>query len=101
MEPEWLGLFPAQVQESKGVLYRADDNWPFLYTREPRIPGLTWRGVVLTLLLSIGLWLLFGGKEALSAETGVKPAAGRCVSNPDPVRLSPPTADSADRTGAS
>jgi hypothetical protein len=75
-EPEWLGLFPARVQESQGVLYRADDNWPFLYTRTPTIPGLTWRSIVLTLLLSIGLWLLFGGKEALSAEAGVKPDYG-------------------------
>ena len=76
LQPEWLGLYPAQVQESKDVLYQADDNWPFLYTREPRIPGLTWRGVALTLLMSIGLWFLFGGKESLVAEAGVKPDYG-------------------------
>jgi SAM-dependent methyltransferase len=73
LEPEWLGLFPAEVQESKGVLRQATDNWPFLYTREPAIPGLTWRSVLLTLFLSIGLWFLFGGKQALEAEAGVKP----------------------------
>ena len=74
--PTWLGLYPTQVQESKGVLHPADDNWPFLYTREPRVPGLTWRGIALTLLLSVGLWFLFGGKEALATEAGVKPDYG-------------------------
>ena len=74
--PTWLGLYPTQVQESKGVLNPADDNWPFLYTREPRVPGLTWRGIALTLLLSVGLWFLFGGKEALATEAGVKPDYG-------------------------
>ena len=76
MPPEWLGLYPAQVQESKDVLYKADDNWPFLYTRDPRIPALTWRSIALTLLLSIGLWFLFGGKKALEAEAGVQPDYG-------------------------
>jgi hypothetical protein len=74
--PEWLGLFPAQVQESDKVLDKADDNWPFLYTRDPRIPALTWRSIALTLLLSIGLWFVFGGKKALEAEAGVKPDYG-------------------------
>ncbi len=76
VEPEWLGLLPAQIQESKGVLYPAGDNWPFLYTRQPQIPAQTWISIVLTVLLSVGLWFLFGGKEALSAEVGVKPDYG-------------------------
>jgi|GEM_PF-249633 len=76
LEPEWIGLYPTKVQESHGVLYEATDNWPFLYTREPRIPGLAWRGIVLTLLLSFGLWLVFGGMKSLEAEAGVKPDYG-------------------------
>jgi SAM-dependent methyltransferase len=74
--PEWIGLYPADVQESKGVLYEATDNWPFLYTREPGIPGMTWRSVALTLLLSVLLWFLFGGRQSLGAEAGVRPDYG-------------------------
>lgn len=74
--PEWIGLYPAEVQESKGVLYEATDNWPFLYTRHPGVPGMTWRSVALTLLLSVLLWFLFGGREALGAEAGVAPDSG-------------------------
>lgn len=74
--PEWLGLFPTQVQESKDVLFQANDNWPFLYTREPRVPALTWRSIALTLLMSFSLWLVFGGKNALDAEAGVRPDYG-------------------------
>jgi hypothetical protein len=71
--PMWLGLVPAQIEESNGTLRMADDNWPFLYTREPQVPGLTWRGVILTLLLSFLLWRVFGGAKALEGEAGVKP----------------------------
>jgi SAM-dependent methyltransferase len=74
--PEWMPLFPAEVEESKGILYQATDNWPFLYTRQPLIPGLTWRSILLTLLMSVGLWLVFGGKQALGAEAGVAPDYG-------------------------
>jgi hypothetical protein len=76
VEPTWLPLFPTRVEESKGILSPADDNWPFLYTREPLIPGVTWRSIVLTLLLSVGLWMLFGGQKALAAEAGVRPDYG-------------------------
>jgi hypothetical protein len=76
VEPEWLGLVPAKVEDHPGALYPATDNWPFLYNRSPSIPGLTWRSIGLTLLLSIGLWFVFGGKEALAAEAGVKPDYG-------------------------
>ncbi len=74
LQPEWLGLFPAKVQDSN--LYPATDNWPFLYTRQPGVPGMTWRSVVLTIFLSVLLWFLFGGKEALGAESGVRPDYG-------------------------
>jgi SAM-dependent methyltransferase len=64
-EPEWLGLRLATIEETKGGTIATDD-WPFLYTRNLVIPGLTWRGVILTLVLSIGLWFAFGGPKALS-----------------------------------
>ncbi|QJW96199.1 spermidine synthase [Frigoriglobus tundricola] len=76
VEPSWVPLFPTQVQESKGVLKPADDNWPFLYSREPRIPGETWRGIGLMVFLSVGLWALCGGPKALAAEAGVRPDYG-------------------------
>lgn len=74
--PEWIGLYPAAVEDSRGKLLRADDNWPFLYTRVPSVPGLTWRGVALTLLLSVGLWFLFGGHKALGTSDGTAPDYG-------------------------
>lgn len=74
--PYWLGLYPSNIEDSKGTLRLADDNWPFLYTRGPSVPGLTWRSIGLTLLLSVGLWFLFGGRESLGAESGVKPDYG-------------------------
>jgi SAM-dependent methyltransferase len=75
LEPEWIGLFPAKMPDV-GNMRLADDNWPFLYTREPSIPGLTWRSVLLTLLMSVGLWAAFGGRKALASEAGVKPDYG-------------------------
>ena len=73
--PEWVGLRLAKVEEIQGEPIATDD-WPFLYTRFPSIPDLTWRGIVLTLVLSIGLWFAFGGWGALSS-TGMSPAASR------------------------
>jgi hypothetical protein len=73
VEPEWLGLVPAKLEESNGTLHQATDNWPFLYTRQAVIPGLTWRGVLLTLVLSVALWVFFGGPKALGGESGAKP----------------------------
>ena len=71
--PMWLGLVTAEVEESNGTLRPADDNWPFLYTRKARVPGQTWTSIILTVILSVGLWWAFGGKKALapdSANTG-------------------------------
>ncbi len=71
--PEWLGLVTAEIEQSGPTLRPADDNWPFLYTREARVPKQTWVSVVLTLVLSVGLWWAFGGKRALVAEGTVRP----------------------------
>ena len=84
VSPRWIGLYPVQkLEESRGALAQADDNWPFLYTRSPSIPGLTWRSIALTLLLSVGLWFLFGGKKAQleKLRPGVKPDYG-CLHAP-------------------
>lgn len=71
--PAWMPLDQTKLQESPEDLIPATDDWPFLYVRKPGIPGLTWRGIGLTLLLSGVLWLLFGGwrkdPDATSGET--------------------------------
>lgn len=75
--PVWYGLQIATVEETKGAKIATDD-WPFLYAREPAIPALTWRGVVLMLGLSIVLWFTFGGNKALAptGTTGIRPEWG-------------------------
>jgi hypothetical protein len=71
----WYPIRIATVQEVPG-LKQATDDWPFVYTRVPSVPGLTWRGVGLTLVLSVLLWFAFGGHRALSAEGGAAPEWG-------------------------
>lgn len=58
--PLWVPLNETTIAES-GDLKPATDDWPFLYVRRPGIPPLTWRGIGLTLALSVVLWLIFGG----------------------------------------
>lgn len=75
--PMWYGLRIASVENSAGVLRQATDDWPFLYAREASIPGLTWRGIILTLILSLVVWFAFGGTKALSTGgTGAAPEWG-------------------------
>jgi spermidine synthase len=38
----------------------ADDDWPFLYLRNPMIPDLSWRGIAVIGLVSLGMLWLFG-----------------------------------------
>ena len=76
LSPSWVRLKTVQIEESKGTLRPATDDWPFLYVRQPQIPGLTIRGVVLTLVLSLGLWLGFGGRKALGGDDGAAPEYG-------------------------
>ena len=73
--PEWIGMRVAKVEETNDAK-QATDDWPFLYSRVPAIPGLTWRGIALTLVLSIGLWFTFGGSKALSGKRGTAPEWG-------------------------
>ena len=66
----WGRLRMTEVEESNGALPPATDDWPFLYVKQPTIPGHTWRGVGLTLIMSFLVWLLFsrGPNEEGSAE---------------------------------
>ncbi|MBY0512493.1 MAG: hypothetical protein K2P78_01110, partial [Gemmataceae bacterium] len=65
----WLGVRPATVEETNGALEPATDDWPFLYMRTRTIPGLTWRGIGLVLVLSGVVWLLFRPREGGQAAT--------------------------------
>jgi hypothetical protein len=73
--PEW---YPLRIAEVKPVpdLKLATDDWPFLYTRSATIPPLTWRGVALTLVLSVLVWFAFGGRKSLAGEGGSAPEWG-------------------------
>ena len=54
----WVKLRSASVEES-GSLPPATDDWPFLYVRKPTVPGSTWRGIGLVLVLSFAVWWTF------------------------------------------
>jgi SAM-dependent methyltransferase len=76
IKPAWLGLVPAHIEETNGTLRMATDDWPFLYTRRPLVPEQTWISVGLTVVLSLGLWLAFGGRGALGGEAAARPDYG-------------------------
>jgi hypothetical protein len=67
--PPWLRLRMATVDAAPADLPHATDDWPFLYSRKPGIPNLTWRGIGLVVLLSAGLWFVFVGREKQPVET--------------------------------
>lgn len=54
---------PATVEVPPGLRV-AEDVWPFLYLRNPMIPGLSWRGIAVIGLLSLGMLTLFGWRSA-------------------------------------
>ena len=58
-DPKWLRLRAAEVAESGGTLRPATDDWPFLYVRQPTIPLVSWRGMLLILGLSVLLLFAF------------------------------------------
>ncbi|MBI5684421.1 MAG: methyltransferase domain-containing protein [Verrucomicrobia bacterium] len=66
---EAVRLKPARLVET-GTWKLPDDDWPFLYLREPRIPAHNWRGLALMLLLSLGLLAVFAPVRTLR---GVNP----------------------------
>lgn len=66
---EAVRLKPARLVETE-TWKLPDDDWPFLYLREPRIPVHNWRGLALMLLLSLGLLAVFAPVRTLR---GVNP----------------------------
>ena len=68
-DTEAVRLKPAKLVETE-TWKLPDDDWPFLYLREPRIPAHNWRGLALMLLLSLGLLAVFAPVRTLR---GVNP----------------------------
>lgn len=56
---ECIRLSPATV-EIPGSLRAAEDNWPFLYLRQPMIPALTWHGALIMAVIAFLMLGLFG-----------------------------------------
>src|SRR4029079_9277235 len=71
----WYGLRIATIAKTHSARVATDD-WPFLYTRDPTIPGLTARGMALMVILSLLLWYAFGGHRALVSDTSTAPESG-------------------------
>ena len=82
--PDWGRLRMTAVEESKGTLRAATDDWPFLYVHEPMIPGHTWRGIGLVLLMSGALWAFFQKWGGAGNETAVASASPGGASIPFP-----------------
>jgi SAM-dependent methyltransferase len=60
---DWRPIRMATTVEDLGSLPVATDDWPFLYVREPSIPQVTWRGIVMMILLSGVLWIVYRPHE--------------------------------------
>ncbi len=65
---DFLAFWPAHITEPKEPLLLASDDWPFLYLREPMIPWLSLRGMLLLAGLSL---VLLGGFAPRSLGRGV------------------------------
>jgi SAM-dependent methyltransferase len=55
---EWYKLGPTQV-ETAGIGTLPTDDFPFLYLRDPVIPGLNLRGMLIVVVLSLAILLAF------------------------------------------
>jgi spermidine synthase len=55
---EWFKLGPAAVQ-TEGIGTLPTDDFPFLYLREPSIPGLNLRGMVIVVAVSLAVLFAF------------------------------------------
>jgi uncharacterized membrane protein len=62
--PRLLKFSPASV-EIPAHLRDAEDAWPFLYLRNPMIPTLSWRGMVVIAVVSTVMLWLFGRQTGL------------------------------------
>jgi drug/metabolite transporter (DMT)-like permease len=56
-DSHWQHFGLASVLPPQGGLRTATDDWPFLYLREPMIPTLSWRGILI--MGGLGLLLIF------------------------------------------
>jgi SAM-dependent methyltransferase len=61
---QWQRIGPAQV-EPRGIRWTPTDNWPFLYLREPVIPALNLRGMVIIAVISLAIQYLFAPERAV------------------------------------
>jgi spermidine synthase len=55
---QWQQIGMAQV-DTRGISQIPTDDWPFLYLREPRIPALNLRGIILVAVLSLVILFAF------------------------------------------
>jgi len=60
---DWLRFLPARVEQPEQPLAAATDNWPFLYLREPMVPKLSLRGMLLIGGISLGLLFCFAPRR--------------------------------------
>jgi len=56
--PNVVEIGPSRVKE-QGDFLLPDDNWPFLYLREPLVPALTMRGIMTIAILSALVFAFF------------------------------------------
>ena len=61
---DWRRIAPAVV-ETRGIDLLPTDDWPFLYLREPTIPALNLRGMLMIAVLSLAILFWFAPVRAL------------------------------------
>ncbi len=76
---QWVGLPLAGVEDDQGTVRPATDEWPFLYTRRPGVPGYILRGAGLMVALALLLGFAFRPRPAAGAPVD----AGPGVAPPD------------------
>jgi hypothetical protein len=55
---DWLRIAPARLS-TEGITRLSTDDWPFLYLRDPMIPRLNVREMVLIAIVSVAILLIF------------------------------------------
>ncbi len=72
VQPKWARFRIATLDASPADLPPATDDWPFLYTRKPLIPGHTLFGIALMVGLSLVVW--FGASKLAGRADDVQSA---------------------------
>ncbi len=96
---EWAGLTAARVEDSGGSLPPATDEWPFLYTHQPTVPGYVLRGMALMVVLSLGLWWVYRDRAGSSEPGSSEPRPSGSGSGSSEPRPSGSGSSSAGDTG--